>query len=281
MMAMKGRFINPISLVCDLVWPPTCFGCDKIIPLSRELYTGKNHHRLALCEKCLKKFDEERFSLCPRCDKAHLQCHCRPVDMPGNLSGCIHISRYTEWSSVTDGIILAAKSSNYKYLYELISDNVAKAIRSRVPDYRNAVLTSIPRSKTKVKKTGVDQARLAAKMAAKKLGIDYVDTLTRVSSAEQKGLSAKARLENAYSAYRINKRAVPRVAGKSMILYDDVLTSGATMSAGSDLLYEMGASKVFALAFAMRFNDNLVDRRKEDILYGLVDEMTEDRFEST
>lgn len=264
--------LTPIRMALDLVWPPICFGCGKLIPLSRELYTGKNYHRLALCPKCLKNFDIERLSRCPRCDRQHLMCHCRPVSMPGNLSGCIHIARYTEWESVTDGVILAAKGSNYKYLYELISDNVAKAIRSRVPDYRNAVVTAIPRSRSNVKKTGVDQAKLAAKLAAKKLGIDYVDTLLRVSSIEQKGLTAKGRLENAYSAYRINKKAVPRVAGKSMILYDDVLTSGATMSAGSELLYEMGASKVFALAFAMRFNDNLVDRRKEDILYGIVDE---------
>lgn len=261
-MKKRSRFFIPS--IADIIWPPHCFGCGDLIKLTPEQY--KSRYSLALCKKCADKFDVERRSLCPRCDKEHIKCHCRPVSMPGNLSSCIHVSRYTAWDSVTDGIVLAAKGSNNKYLYELLSNSAVKAIKSRVPDYRDAVVTAIPRDVSAIRKTGVDQARLAASMAAKKLGLCYVDALVRLNAKEQKGLSAKDRLANAYSAYDINKKALPSVAGKSVILYDDVLTTGATVSAGSDVLFKMGASRVFVLAFAMRYNDKLVDMRRSDIL---------------
>lgn len=261
---MKKGFGAFKPSIADLIWPPYCFGCGELIRLTPEQY--KSRYSLALCPKCADKFDVERRSLCPRCDKEHIKCHCRPVNMPGNLSGCIHVSRYTAWDSVTDGMVLGAKGTNNKFLYELLSNSAVKAIKSRVPDYRNAVVTAIPRDVSAIRKTGVDQSKLAASMAAKKLGLCYVDALVRLPAKEQKGLSAKDRLANAYSAYKANKKALPTVAGKSVILYDDVLTTGATVSAGSEILFKMGASRVFVLAFAMRYNDKLVDMRRSDIL---------------
>ncbi len=273
---MKKQSSFFVPSIADIVWPPHCFGCGDLIKLTHEQY--KSRYSFALCTKCAEKFDLERRSLCPRCDKEHIKCHCRPVSMPGNLSGCIHVSRYTAWDSVTDGIVLAAKGSNNKYLYELLANSAVKAIKSRVPEYRNAVITAIPRDMSAIRKTGVDQARLAASMAAKKLRLCYVDALVRLNAKEQKGLSAKDRLANAYSAYEINEKALPSVAGKSVILYDDILTTGATASAGSDLLFKMGASRVFVLAFAMRYNDKLVDMRRSDILDEFRDYDTSDEL---
>ena len=246
--------ISPIRIAADLIWPPVCMACGEIIPLNYK-------QNLALCQNCLSKFDIEKKSLCPKCQKAHVKCSCKPKNLSGNVSGCIHVTRYTSWSSVSNSLVISAKDNNYKYLYGLISDELCSAVKSRVSDYKNAVITYMPREKSKIRETGIDQAKLAAAETAKKLKIELVSALTRVHAKQQKELSADDRLKNAFSAYRMKKNAVPRIAGKTVILYDDILTTGATMSAGADLLYRMGAAKVYVLAFAMRYNDKLDSRK--------------------
>lgn len=244
--------------------------CGCIIPIdySRDM---------ALCDKCSAKFSVELQSLCPKCGNEHIKCRCRPRNLSGNVSGCIHVSRYTPWESVTNNLILRAKDNNYKYLYELMANESVKAVKKRVPDYRHAVITYMPREKSKIRKSGVDQSKDVAKLVAKKLSLDFIKAICRVHAKEQKGLSSKERLENAFSAYRLNKKAIPSVAGKTVIVYDDVLTTGATMSAGVDILFRAGAARVFVLAFAMRYNDRM--KPTGDVGVDISDYDASDEFE--
>jgi ComF family protein len=75
--------------------------------------------------------------------------------------------------------------------------------------------------------------------------------LKRVKATPQQvGLSQSARAQNVQGAFRVPPEAKAEVAGRRLILVDDVLTSGATMDACARALLRAGARQVDALVFA-------------------------------
>ena len=75
--------------------------------------------------------------------------------------------------------------------------------------------------------------------------------LKRVKATPQQvGLSQAARAQNVQGAFRVPPDGKAEVAGRRLILVDDVLTSGATMDACARALLRAGAAQVDALVFA-------------------------------
>ncbi len=77
------------------------------------------------------------------------------------------------------------------------------------------------------------------------------DALTRVrATAQQVGLSREQRADNVQGAFRVPPERKADVAGRRLILIDDVLTSGATVDTCARALLRAGAAQVDALVFA-------------------------------
>ena len=78
-----------------------------------------------------------------------------------------------------------------------------------------------------------------------------VTALKRVkATAQQVGLSRPERAANVQGAFRVPDEAKAAVAGRRLVLVDDVLTSGATVDACARALLRAGAAKVDVLVFA-------------------------------
>jgi predicted amidophosphoribosyltransferase len=77
------------------------------------------------------------------------------------------------------------------------------------------------------------------------------ESLQRVkSTAQQVGLSRSERARNVQGAFTVPAAARPSVAGRRLVLIDDVLTSGATVDACARILLRAGAANVDVLVFA-------------------------------
>ena len=77
-------------------------------------------------------------------------------------------------------------------------------------------------------------------------------TLVRVkNTSRQVGLTARAREENVRAAFRVSPGREIDVAGKHILLVDDVYTTGATVSSATRALKKAGAAEVTVLTFAM------------------------------
>jgi ComF family protein len=105
---------------------------------------------------------------------------------------------------------------------------------------------------------GFNQAELLARYVAKHRGIPLLNALRRKrATATQAGLASAGRRRNVAGAFvmRARTKPDPRIAGKKILLIDDVMTTGATASACASALERGGAKSISLLTLAR------VDRR--------------------
>ena len=80
--------------------------------------------------------------------------------------------------------------------------------------------------------------------------------LRRRATKPQKGLTLEDRFANQSGVLELNARHSARVRGRDVLLIDDVLTSGATLSAASEVLREAGATRIHVLVLARVAKDD-------------------------
>ena len=245
------KFSDITNAALGLLYPPVCAHCGEYLDF---------RSRQALCAACSDKFESELDSVCKDCFKFVRECECVPDRASKKIRKTFHAAEYDPLSeSVTRSLVLTAKDHNYKYVGELMADVLSDTLSSHMTSFKGVVLTYVPRSPSKVKKTGVDQAKRTAELLSEKTGIPVVHALQRHGSREQKHLDSDERHENAYSSYTANLSAINLIEGKTVILYDDIMTTGATVSACSDILKTMGAKTVYCLTFGRAYRKKSTD----------------------
>lgn len=128
----------------------------------------------------------------------------------------------------------------------LMSDCVENNLDCRSID----VISWIPLSKKRLRQRGYDQARLLAEEIAAKTGLPCRQLLQKVknNSAQSLTRDAKQRRENVAGVYALDDGA--DVSGLLILLVDDVVTTGATMSEAARILRKAGAKSVFGVTLA-------------------------------
>jgi len=108
------------------------------------------------------------------------------------------------------------------------------------------VVVPVPLSPARLRLRGFNQAALLAEHVAPVVHAPLCDVLTRVERPSQRTLAATERLTNLRGAFACSTR----LDGARVLLVDDVVTTGATVSACADTLADAGASRIGVLAFA-------------------------------
>lgn len=204
---------------------------------------GKRHCRLCLSELSLA----ETF-LCRQCGQALQEPGSFVETLPGDTVLCL--SRFT----YHDRVRLAVQAFKYGRRCELIqplaaalSELLKQAIDTGNLDPKELVITPVPLHKDKLKERGFNQSALLASLLAKRLGLNYKNLLTRRRATQaQYGLTKAARFANVAEAFSAKKS--PAIRDKTVILIDDVVTSGATALSCSKCLMAAGAKRVIVLA---------------------------------
>jgi ComF family protein len=111
------------------------------------------------------------------------------------------------------------------------------------------VMIPVPLGKKRLKERGYNQVALVARPLAYQLGWRYEpDALwKRRETRSQVGLTVSQRAENVHDAYQAD---LERVRGKSILIMDDVATTGSTISACTATLRSAGAQDVYVLTIA-------------------------------
>jgi ComF family protein len=113
-----------------------------------------------------------------------------------------------------------------------------------------AVLVPVPLHPRRRRERGFNQSELLAREIARRTGACLAPAalVRRTDTRPQTGLSAAARRANVKGAFAVRQRA--RIAGRSIVLIDDVSTTGATAQACARALREAGAADVRLLTMA-------------------------------
>ena len=111
------------------------------------------------------------------------------------------------------------------------------------------IMIPVPLGKDRLRERGYNQAGLIARPLAMAAGLEYVPQgLTRQrETRSQVGLTQKERRENVRGAFMAS---AGRVEGRTVLLMDDVATTGSTLSSSAEALYSSGAKEVYALTVA-------------------------------
>ena len=121
------------------------------------------------------------------------------------------------------------------------------------------VMIPVPLGKKRLKERGYNQVGLVAQPLAVELGWRYEPGALRKirETRTQVGLTASERSENVQDAYRADPKVVER---KSVILMDDVATTGSTISACTAALHSAGTLEVYVLTIARALPHHSLDR---------------------
>ena len=138
------------------------------------------------------------------------------------------------------------KFSRVRALGKPFAALMTQCLSDRLPEGAD-LLCWAPLSKKRLRERGFDQAELLAREVGRLLSVPAVPTLekTRNTAPQSELEEASARRANAYSL-------LPGAAltGRRVVLVDDVVTSGATLSACAALLRQAGAERVYCLTLA-------------------------------
>jgi ComF family protein len=111
------------------------------------------------------------------------------------------------------------------------------------------ILLPVPLGKSRLKERGYNQVALVARPLAYQVGLDYYPSALWKAreTRSQVGLTISQRRENVHGAYQAD---VHTVKGKSVVLMDDVATTGSTILACTAALLSAGAKEVYAITIA-------------------------------
>lgn len=213
---------GPLGFVLDLLFPPKCVFCGKVLD------TGED-------------------GLCARCQRELPWLTDGEAELTGEFfSLCAAPLRYQD--KVRDSV-RRYKFKGRRGYHKLYGRLVAQCVHDHLAG-RYDLITWVPLSPQRKKERGYDQAFLLASAAALELGEVAVETLRKERNADpQSGLTEDAqRRANVLGAYTPVDPEL--VAGKRVLLIDDVVTTGSTLSECARMLRTMGAEDVVCAALA-------------------------------
>jgi ComF family protein len=187
-----------------------------------------------LCYSC----GSEGRVLCRACIKV------MPKPPQSKVTGLIgNLFVATIYTGVARQVVHALKFNNTK----AAARDIGVAIASRLPElYRPDIVTYVPTATSRVRSRGYDQAALIAKAVARSLGVPCTCLLMRQGQQRQVGSDKRTREAQLLHAFR----AKPIARNQTILLVDDILTTGSTLRAASAVLHGAGARHVDVAVFA-------------------------------
>lgn len=234
-----------MTSLLDLIFPKKCLGCSR---------TGAY-----FCSSCQKEIKVWPVQICPVCQRSaiHGLTHpkCQNKYRPDSL-----ISVFVYQGLIKEAI----KKLKYKpWRYHLAEELTTLTTQNLPPNFLNllnspipSLLVPIPLHWFRQNWRGFNQATLLGKYLAKKLKIKFLpDLLYRLRYTQpQTKLTKDKRQENIQGAFKIHPKYPlkfpkhPKLP--NILLFDDVWTTGATMTECSRVLKKSGFPKVFCLTLA-------------------------------
>jgi ComF family protein len=239
-MAPVKRFFNALL---DVILPPICHICHSFIP---------DAGRLHICPACRERLPIASSPLCSLCgipfagaggDHRCGACLTHPPHFDaararflyeGAIRDLIHSFKYNQQTELRYPLALLA----------------LEGVGGFAADHDPHLIVPIPLHRSRLRQRGFNQAVLLGRTISRHLSLPMLpDALVRTRRTEpQIELSSAERRLNVKGAFTVGR--ADSVAGKRVLLLDDVMTTGSTMNECAKVLKMAGAEVVIATAIA-------------------------------
>lgn len=233
-----------LNALLNLLFPPQCLACDALVGAQG-----------ALCEECWKQIHFIADPFCACCGMPF------PYDYGGG-SLCAECLREHPPFTRARSVLAYNEASRKLALRLKFQDETSFAVTygkwlagaGRELVESSDVIVPVPLHYWRFVKRRYNQAALLAQALQKQCALPLVvDGLMRVKATKQQtGLSRKERQRNLRGAFRVHPKHAGRLKGQTVLLVDDVYTTGATLSACAKALVKNGAASVQVLTLARR-----------------------------
>ena len=228
----------------ELIYPEknTCFICEAYDEKIEDKY---------ICPDCERKLKKIQPPVCSKCSK--------PIEYNSTIDlcpECCDTKRYFLMSKspyAYEGLIKKAiysyKYHNKIYFYKLFGNLLIDFMKNiSYSDFD--CIVSVPLHFSKMQERGYNQSELIAKYIASELSIPYVDAIKRTrKTLRQSGQSKVQRRKNMKGAFEI-KHPAEKIINSSVLLVDDIYTTGSTVDECSKTLVNYGAAGVYVITIA-------------------------------
>jgi len=229
----------------DLLFPKRCLGCGK---------WGRY-----ICYSCQQKIKPLFYFKCPVCERpavdgmTHPRCRTKYT-----LDGLTSFFRY-------DGIVKKAiKTIKYRYVTDIVTEVIDVIPNSSFSIFQNilnskflimnCILVPIPLHPSRYRSRGFNQAEVIASALSKRLDIPVNTTLlirTEKTTPQVEMKDRDKRLMNMKGVFTVkNNSSMLRCNNVTILLIDDVFTTGATLRSAASVFKHAGAPFVWGITIA-------------------------------
>lgn len=227
------------QIFTELLFPRRCPVCDDIVKPWGELccpecarklqYLGGNY-----CMKCGKGLSRQEMEYCHDCRKyTHKFIRGRSLYRYESVAGSLFRFKYQGRQEYAD----------------FWGEELYRHLGSDIRAMRAEAIVPVPLHKSRLNERGYNQAALLGKALAKRMHIPYLDNIVvrYKKTVPQKQLSYAERQNNLKKAFKLS---VNDVKLNTVIIIDDIYTTGSTVDALSEVFLENGVGKVYVITLA-------------------------------
>jgi ComF family protein len=240
---LRRTMARAASALVDQVYPPTCLACRRATDAAG-----------TLCPPCWTRMPFIERPFCERLGTPFAQDLGPGLLSPAAISDPPVFERARAVALYEEGparhLVQRLKYGDRLDLVPAMARWMARAGAELTQGAE--LVVPVPLYRWRLFSRRFNQAAVLAQAVAAQAALPFDPlALTRVKATRpQVGLTRLQRAENVQGAFRVPEDSRQRVAGRKILLVDDVLTSGATLNAASRVLLRAGAARVEVLVFA-------------------------------
>lgn len=236
MIALKGVLRAASAPLLDFVYPPRCLHCGGAIAAED-----------VLCSSCMTSLisnDCTREESARTLASLHAPVHAQSMyvgfeyEHEGAVEACLHAMKYRGLHRVGT------------WLGRLVGERLAESGWAPV----DAVLVPVPLHRVKRIERGYNQAEVICRGIAMETGWEVLaDGLLRTRFTESQAamkLDLEQRRANVAGVFRVNEERLAVLRARTVVLVDDLITTGATIGVCSLVLSELGVRDIMLVAVA-------------------------------
>ncbi len=227
-----------IKYINNLLIPKTCILCGKLITETIHLYP--------VCSACEDKQIENKGKICSICSYPLISEKDKCMRCRDGIFNYLYNRSVFNYTGDIKELIYQYKFNNCKNLSIYFSKSLSKLLFNNYPE---CIIIPVPGRSIIKKRKGWEHIDQITKILKHKYRLPVQKLLTRKGEKAQKTLSREKRAENLRKSIGFSKKI--KKIPESVVLLDDVFTTGTTINECAGILKTAGVKNIFSLTIAI------------------------------